>query len=77
MPRASSHPQPAPFAPTVLRLPDVLARTGRSRSSVLRDVEAGRFPKPVKLGQWSVGWLTAEVEKWLADRIAERDGRAA
>ena len=25
----------------------------------------GRFPRPIKLGRRSVGWRTAEIERWL------------
>jgi len=65
------------IAPVVWRLPQVLEFTARSRSSILRDVGLGLFPKPVKLGQFSVGWLAVEIQGWLADRISERDGRAS
>lgn len=67
-----TRPKPDPAA-NVWRLPAVLTYTGRSRSSILRDIPEGRFPKPIKLGEHAVGWLRIEVEKWLADRIAARD----
>ena len=67
-----TRPQPDPAA-NVWRLPAVSTFTGRSRSSILRDVPEGRFPRPIKLGENSVGWLRIEVEKWLADRVTERD----
>lgn len=57
-------------AATVWRMSVLPIITGRSRSSILRD---GSFPKPIRLGENSVGWLRVEVEKWLADRIAARD----
>ncbi len=28
------------------------------------------FPKPVKLGMASVGWLAPEIEEWLARRVS-------
>ena len=68
-----ARPLPDPAA-TIWRLPAVSTFTGRSRSSILRDIPEGRFPKPIKLGDHSIGFLRIEVEKWLADRIAERDG---
>lgn len=61
----------------IWRLPAVATYTQKSRSGILRDVAAGKFPRPVRLGEHSVGWLRAEVEKWLADRSAERDQGAA
>ncbi len=60
-----------------IRKPEVLARTGRSQSRLYADVKQGCFPKPVKIGANSVAWLEDEVEKWMAERIAERDGQAA
>lgn len=74
--RKRTRPQPDQNA-TVWRLPAVATFTSRSRSSILRDIPEGRFPRPIKLGENSVGWLRVEVEKWLADRIAERDKAVA
>lgn len=63
--------------PTFWRLPLVIKSTGLSRSTILRKVDAGEFPRPVRLSANSVAWVAAEVERWAADRIAERDSRAA
>lgn len=53
-----------------LRLPEVLARTGQSRSTVYVRLEQGRFPRPVSLGGRAVGWIEAEVDEWIRERIA-------
>ena len=53
----------------ILRLPQVKARVGLSRSSIYLAVSQGTFPKPVKLGARAVGWLEDEIEAWLHDRI--------
>jgi prophage regulatory protein len=60
---------------SVLRLPAVRARTGRSRSSIYADIKLGRFPAPIKLGPRSVGWLETDVMSWLESRIAASRGR--
>ena len=52
----------------ILRDPEVLARTGRSRSQRWRDIRRGVFPAPVQLGPNSVGWLECEIEEWLLAR---------
>jgi len=52
-----------------LRLPDVLARTGLSRSTIYVRLEQGRFPKPVSLGARAVGWIESEVDEWIRERI--------
>ena len=59
--------------PLVLRLPGVLAATGLSQSGVYEQIAAGTFPAPIRLGPRAVGWVTAEVDAWRAQRIAERD----
>lgn len=59
------------------RLPKVLARTGLSRSEIYRRIAAGTFPRPVSLGVRARAWNAAEVDNWVADRIAAGDGKAA
>ena len=54
-----------------LRLPEVMKRTGLSRSTIYVRVAEGRFPRPVALGGRAVGWIEAEIEEWVAERIAE------
>ena len=65
----------SPTAP-VLRLRDVESLTGRKRSSIYEDMAAGRMPRSIKLGPRAVGWLRADIESWLAARVAERDAPA-
>ena len=63
------------IAPTrILRLPEVMARTGLSRSTIYAWRVAGRFPQAVPLATRCVGWIESEVEAWLRERIAERGG---
>ena len=61
-----------------LRLPEVLERTGLSRSTIYVRLAAGTFPRPVALGARAVGWIEAEIDEWVRERIAESrfgDGR--
>lgn len=57
----------------LLRLNEVQGRTGLSRSEIYRRIREGDFPKPVKLGKKASAWVLAEVEGWIAARIAARD----
>ncbi|MGH8031305.1 MAG: helix-turn-helix transcriptional regulator [Luteimonas sp.] len=67
-----------PDRPTILeRLPQVKARTGLSRSEIYRRSTAGDFPAPIKLGERASAWSAAEVDQWIAGRIALRDAKAA
>ena len=59
-----------------LRLPEVLARTGLSRSTIYVRLDQGRFPRPVSLGGRAVGWIESEVQEWIRQRIAESRGDA-
>jgi prophage regulatory protein len=52
----------------ILRFPAVRELTGLSRSTLWRFQQQGTFPKPVKLGANSIGWLASEVEAWLLSR---------
>lgn len=63
--------------PYLLRLPQVQARTGLSRSELYRRIAAGTFPAPVKLGERASAWPEHEIAAWCAARIAARDAKAA
>jgi prophage regulatory protein len=54
---------------TILRLPNVKASTGLSRSTIYLRISQGTFPRPVKLGGRAVGWVQTEVQEWLQRQI--------
>lgn len=58
----------------LLRREEVSQKVGLSRSAIYERMAKGIFPKPVVLGPKSVAWPEPEVEQWIADRIAARDG---
>lgn len=61
----------------ILRLPDVMDRTGLSRSTVYQRVMEERFPRPISLGARAVGWVETEIEEWIARQIeASREIRS-
>lgn len=57
----------------MLRLKDVMTKTGLSRSSVYKYIAEGKFPKPVHLGERTVAWVESEIEEWLMAKLAERE----
>jgi prophage regulatory protein len=59
-----------PPGEVLLRLPQVLAKTGRGRTAVLDDVREGRFPPPIKIGSAAL-WPASEVERWIHERIRQ------
>ena len=52
----------------MLRAPEVVARTGLSRTTIWRRVRAGTFPAPVELGVNSIGWPASAITDWLGNR---------
>ncbi|PLX70319.1 MAG: AlpA family transcriptional regulator [Denitrovibrio sp.] len=58
----------------ILRRKEVESVTGLCRSSIYAKVEKGIFPKPIKLGTRSVGWIESEINEWLENRIAATRG---
>jgi prophage regulatory protein len=62
---------------SLLRLKQVQARTGLSKTGLYARIAAGTFPPSVKLGQGarSAAWASGEVDAWIQARIAERKPR--
>jgi prophage regulatory protein len=56
----------------ILRLRDVLADTGLSRTTVYRLIQAGSFPPGVRLSDRAVGWPEEVVEQWKESRPSAR-----
>lgn len=57
---------------TLLRLKQVMAKTGLSRSYVYELSKKGKFPKSVKLSEKSVAWVESEIDEWIQNRIDAR-----
>lgn len=52
----------------LLRLPEVLARTGLSKTTIQRLEAAGKFPRRRRIGTRAVAWVAGDIEAWLASR---------
>ena len=50
---------------TIIRRPEVEARTGLSRSTIYAGMSKGIFPEAVRLGPRAVGWREADIAHWL------------
>ncbi|MGF6556408.1 prophage regulatory protein [Pseudomonas sp. S30_BP2TU TE3576] len=72
-PKPFSRVQHIELGNRLLRRKEVEYKTGKSRASIYADIRAGSFPVPVPIGLNSVAWLEAEVDQWIADRLAERN----
>ncbi len=60
----------------ILRKPELKDKIGKSDATIYREEKAGRFPKRVKLGANSVGWLESEIEEWIREKAEARECRA-
>jgi len=58
----------------ILRKREVIQRAGPSSAQIDRLEKAGKFPRRVQLGERMVGWVESEIDDWIAQRAAERDG---
>lgn len=49
----------------LIRLPIVIALTGRKRSSIYNDMSLNTFPHSVKIGPRAVAFKLGDIREWL------------
>lgn len=47
-----------------IKLPEVKTLTGMGTTFIYSKAKSGKFPRQVKLGSRSVGWIKSEVLQW-------------
>lgn len=57
----------------ILRFAAVAERTGETKSQIYAKMARDEFPKPVKLSPRCVGWIEAEIDIYLKQKIEARD----
>lgn len=57
----------------LIRIKDVMDRTGLARSTIYKYISEGKFPKPIKLGSRAVAWVETEIDGWIQASIEGRD----
>lgn len=57
----------------IIRLNEVINRTGLGKTSLYKFIKAKTLPQPIALGERAVGWVEAEVDQWITARVNERD----
>lgn len=57
----------------IIRLSEVVSRTGLSASSIYEMIADKRFPRQVPLGKRSVGWSQAEIDEWINAKLEARN----
>ena len=52
----------------ILRVADLEAELGLSRTTIWRLRRAGEIPDPIRLSANAVGWRAHVIDQWLEDR---------
>ena len=53
----------------ILRLREVVVRTGLPRSTIYDLIKKGRFPKQVQLTARCVGWPEDDIHDWVVEKL--------
>lgn len=56
----------------LLRLKNVVEKTGLKRSQIYLYMKDGTFPTSIKIGPASVAWLESEIDTWINLKLASR-----
>lgn len=55
----------------LIRMPEVLSKTGFKKSWIYLLVSNNSFPKPIKVGARAIAFVEAEIDEWVEERINE------
>jgi len=54
----------------LLRLPEVKATTGLSKSTIYARIAEGTFPKQIPLGPRLVVWVESDIQNWITEQVS-------
>lgn len=57
----------------LIRLSEVIKKTGFKKSWIYLLISQGEFPSSVKIGSRSVAWIESEINEWIVSRINKRE----
>ena len=52
-----------------IRLPEVIKRTGLSRSTIYKSIDEKTFPESFKISIRAVAWLDNDIGEWQESKI--------
>jgi prophage regulatory protein len=58
----------------LLRLPQVKASTGLSKSTIYTRIAEGTFPKQIPLGPRLVVWVESDIQNWISEQVSAARG---
>jgi prophage regulatory protein len=53
----------------LIRLPEVLNKTGFCKAWIYKLIKAGSFPSPIKIGARAIAFIESEVDEWIESMI--------
>ncbi|MDX2370953.1 MAG: AlpA family transcriptional regulator [Colwellia sp.] len=53
----------------LIRIKEVMAMTGVSRTFIHKHRKNGNFPEPIHLSSKSIAWVRSSVEEWIQSKI--------
>ena len=62
---------------TLIRLPEVIKRTGVSRTTIYRLINKNSFPSPIKISEKTIAFVESEVNDWIEKLITTSRNKAA
>lgn len=60
----------------LIRLPEVMSKTGYGKAWIYKLISEGRFPKPVKIGIRATAFVESEVDEWI-DKVIRQSRMVA
>lgn len=55
----------------LIRLSEVMSKTGYSKSWIYKLIKKNQFPKPIKVGTRAVAFIEREIEEFLQELISK------
>lgn len=61
----------------LLRLPEVMNKTGYGKAWIYRLINQSLFPQPIKIGSRAIAFVESEVDEWIESAIERSRKNAA
>lgn len=61
----------------LLRLPEVMNKTGYGKAWIYHLINEGLFPQPVKIGVRAIAFIESEIDEWIVSAIERSRKNAA
>lgn len=59
----------------LIRLRDVMSRTGLGRSNIYQKIQRGGFPRAARIAGVAA-WSETEISAWITEQLARRDAES-